>query len=86
MLEAFKQLHDSKKRGTQSLADVPVEHLAKAGWKVWRIFAVLDKCLSSTIWARDGKGDEETVLSADLDVKKVLQLSDCIAGMDDEAP
>ena len=30
MLEAFKQLHDSKKRGTQSLADVPVEHLAKA--------------------------------------------------------
>lgn len=29
VLEAFKQLHDSKKRGTQSLADVPVEHLAK---------------------------------------------------------
>lgn len=29
MLEAFKQLHDSKKKGTQSLADVPVEHLAK---------------------------------------------------------
>ena len=30
VLEAFKQLHDSKKKGTQSLADVPVEHLAKA--------------------------------------------------------
>lgn len=29
VLEAFKQLHDSKKKHTQSLADVPVEHLAK---------------------------------------------------------
>ena len=34
MLEAFKQLHDSKKRGTQSLADVPVEHLAKAAQRL----------------------------------------------------
>lgn len=34
VLEAFKQLHDSKKRGTQSLADVPVEHLAKAAQRL----------------------------------------------------
>lgn len=70
VLEAFKQLHDSKKRGTQSLADVPVEHLAKAGWL--NAFFCLGKCggfchfgwpnAYQVPWARDGKG-EETVLS-----------------------
>ena len=30
VLDAYKRLHDSKKRGQQSLAEVPMEHLAKA--------------------------------------------------------
>ena len=30
MLDAYKRLHDSKKRGQRSLAEVPMEHLAKA--------------------------------------------------------
>ncbi|CAE6920884.1 PFP-BETA1 [Symbiodinium natans] len=29
VLDAYKRLHDSKKRGQQSLAEVPMEHLAK---------------------------------------------------------
>lgn len=29
VLDAYKRLHDSKKRGQRSLAEVPMEHLAK---------------------------------------------------------
>ena len=47
VLDAYKRLHDSKKRGQQSLAEVPMEHLAKAsgaGTQATELPTVLNMC------------------------------------------
>ena len=49
MLDAYKRLHDSKKRGQRSLAEVPMEHLAKVHQR--RQLALKDRfCALVQVW------------------------------------
>ena len=52
VLDAYKRLHDSKKRGQQSLAEVPMEHLSKAG----RGVSCLSSCQKGKLPASEASG------------------------------